>query len=190
MKKISLPIDASRYDVRVTWAGLKEDNVPADFGVVEGFPIDPPDDRLGWLLVEFGVEVAKDADRYWSLWAREKTKATKAKKKSRSKSPATADSNKTSAPRVAKKRGRGKKTQPAASVATSNSERGEAPGVARIGVELGSTAEFLQCCEHTQKMLIATINVGEQRMITLADLRSYSPLCYDCKRAAGETMLG
>jgi hypothetical protein len=81
MKKISLPIDAGRYDVRVTWAGLKEDFVPADAGVIEGFPIDPPDDRAGWLLVNFGVQSTKDADRYWSLWAREKVRATKKRAK-------------------------------------------------------------------------------------------------------------
>lgn len=81
MKKISLPIDVGRYDVRVTWAGLKEDDVPADAGVVDGFPIDPPDDRTGWLLVEFGVQSTKEADRYWSLWAREKVRAKKRAKR-------------------------------------------------------------------------------------------------------------
>ena len=77
MKKISLPIDVSEYDVRVTWSGLKEDSVSEDAGLIEGFPIDPPDDCSGWLLVNFGVEVAKDADRYWSLWARKKVKPKK-----------------------------------------------------------------------------------------------------------------
>lgn len=83
MKKISLPIDASKYDVRVTWSGLKEDEVPADAGVVDGFPIDPPDDRSGWLLVDFGVVAVKEADRYWSLWARERVKAKKRVKRAK-----------------------------------------------------------------------------------------------------------
>lgn len=101
MKKISLPIDASVYDVRVTWAGLKEDVVPADAGVVEGFPIDPPDERAGWLLVEFGVEVAKDSDRYWSLWAREKVKT---KKRVKAKAKTLAVDPRPKAPRASRKK--------------------------------------------------------------------------------------
>lgn len=98
MKKISLPIDASKYDVRVTWAGLKEDEVPADAGVIDGFPIDPPDERAGWLLVGFGVQAAKDADRYWSLWARAKSKAKKRRQAALQSPP--------------KKRGGGRKKKP------------------------------------------------------------------------------
>lgn len=71
--KLQQAIDATKYDIRVLWTGLKEEHVSADAGVVEGYPLDPPD-AGAWLLVEFGIETTKDADRYWTLWVREKTR--------------------------------------------------------------------------------------------------------------------
>lgn len=78
--KLNQPIDATKYDIRVLWTGLKEEHVSADAGVVEGYPLDPPDEGP-WQLVEFGIETTKDADRYWTLWIREKTKARKKRAK-------------------------------------------------------------------------------------------------------------
>jgi hypothetical protein len=78
--RLSTPIDATKYDIRVLWTGLKEEHVSADAGVVEGYPLDPPD--IGpWQLVEFGIETTKDADRYWTLWIRPKSKGRGTAKK-------------------------------------------------------------------------------------------------------------
>lgn len=69
--RLNQPIDASKYDIRVLWSGLL-DHVPPDAALVEGFPLDPPDDAPGWMLVEFRVEPGKEADRYCTLWVRKK----------------------------------------------------------------------------------------------------------------------
>lgn|SRR5574341_512889 len=99
-------IDATKYDIRVTWTGLKDDNVPPDAVLVDGWPIDPPDELPGWFLVDFRVESGKDGDRYCSLWAREKTKA-KVKKPKKAAQVAAA-------PKTPKKRGRPRATPEAA----------------------------------------------------------------------------
>lgn len=75
-------IDATKYDIRILWTGPKEEHVSADAGVVEGYPLDPPDELPGWFLEDFGVESLKDADRYWTLWTRAKTKV-RAKRKAK-----------------------------------------------------------------------------------------------------------
>jgi hypothetical protein len=72
--RLNQSIDATKYDIRVLWTGVKEEHVSSDAGVVEGYPLDPPDAGK-WQLVEFGVETTKDADRYWTLWIREKGRA-------------------------------------------------------------------------------------------------------------------
>lgn len=73
-------IDASKYDIRVLWTGLKEEHVSTDAGVVEGYPLDPPDEGP-WQLVDWGVETRKEKDeyidRYWTLWVCGKTPARK-----------------------------------------------------------------------------------------------------------------
>lgn len=80
MRKLNQPIDALKYDIRVLWTGLKEEHVSADAGIVEGYPLDPPDEGP-WHLVDFGIETTKEVDRYWTLWIREKTKTRKPRKK-------------------------------------------------------------------------------------------------------------
>ena len=71
--RLKEPIDATKYDIRILWTGVKEEHVSPDAGVVEGYPLDPPTQAPGWLLVDWGVESLKDVDRYWTLWIREKT---------------------------------------------------------------------------------------------------------------------
>jgi len=83
-----------------------------------------------------------------------------------------------------KKRGRAKKAPAAA--APANGESGEAPGVTLVDV---STEEFLQYCEHQREVMVVTINEGEQRPITMDDLRAFSLRCHDCKQANGEAMI-
>jgi hypothetical protein len=83
-------IDATKYDIRILWTGLKEEHVSPDAGVVEGYPLDPPDTGPGWLLVDWGVESLKDVDRYWTLWIREKTKIKVKGKRGRPKKAPTA----------------------------------------------------------------------------------------------------
>ena len=101
MRKLN--IDATKYDIRILWTGIKEEHVSADAGVVEGYPLDPPDSLPGWLLADWGVETTKDADRYWTLWIREKTKARKKRaKKATAAAPPPAE--------APKKRGRKPKT--------------------------------------------------------------------------------
>lgn len=85
--KLSRPIDATKYDIRVLWTGLKEEHVSADAGIVEGYPLDPPDDGDGWYLVDWGVETMKESDRYWTLWAREKTAPKRKKRAAAAKAP-------------------------------------------------------------------------------------------------------
>lgn len=71
--KLKQPIDATKYDIRLTWTGPGGSETPPDASLVEGWPFDPPDEFPGWHLLEFGI-VGKDFDRYWCLWAREKSK--------------------------------------------------------------------------------------------------------------------
>ncbi len=84
MRKLN--IDATKYDIRILWTGPKEEHVSADAGVVEGYPLDPPDELPGWFLVDVGVESLKDTDRYWTLWIRAKTKV-RAKRKAKKPAP-------------------------------------------------------------------------------------------------------
>lgn len=72
--KTGTPIDASKFDIRFLWSGIKEDHLSRDAGVVDGYPLDPPDEFSGWFLVDWGYETTKEADRYWGLWIREKSK--------------------------------------------------------------------------------------------------------------------
>lgn len=97
--RLKEPIDATKYDIRILWTGLKEEHVSPDVGVVEGYPLDPPDTGPGWLLVDWGVESLKDVDRYWTLWIREKTKV--AKKRGR---PAAVQAAATAPPKARKPR--------------------------------------------------------------------------------------
>lgn len=91
-------IDASKFDIRVLWTGLKEEHVSSDAGVVEGYPLDPPDEGP-WQLVDWGVETRKEKeeyiDRYWTLWVSEKTVAKKPRaKKQKADAPAAAPKEK------------------------------------------------------------------------------------------------
>lgn len=96
------PIDATKYDIRMLWTGLKEEHVSPDAGVVEGYPLDPPDTGPGWFLVDWGVESLKDVDRYWTLWIREKT----APKRGRPKKAVAASATNTTPPKGRKPRTR------------------------------------------------------------------------------------
>jgi hypothetical protein len=107
-EKLSLPIDATKYDIRALWTGLKEEHVSPDAGVVEGYPLDPPEDGAGWFLVDWRVESTKEADRYWTLWAREK----KAAKKPRTKKQKQKTDAQPEAAEAPKKRGRKARNKP------------------------------------------------------------------------------
>lgn len=190
-------IDGSKYDIRVICTGA---NDSPDAGYVEGVPIDPPDDNPGWMLVDLWVEHDSEqetlkADKekgdrgrvvtrlvnaaYYQLWARPKPP----KKKQRRVKKAIATQPEAEVPQTApvaepkKKRGRQKKTP-----ATAAPPNGEAPGVDCEETE----ADLAKCCEHTRQMLVDTVNFGERRAITLADVRRKSPLCHSCQREAEE----
>lgn len=105
-------IDGSANDIRVLCTGSGES---PDAGLVEGVPIDPPDDSPGWILVRLWVEhdtlqekgekgaitTRKVDPAYYQLWARPKSKAPKAKPTAVTPPPATP-------PAEGAKRGRGR----------------------------------------------------------------------------------
>lgn len=78
-------IDATKFETRIVKTGEGVD-LPPDVGLIEGWPIDPPDERPGWLLVDVFV-VTGDKPEYHVLWARPRGKA---KKPSKKKKPETA----------------------------------------------------------------------------------------------------
>lgn len=92
-------IDATKFETRIVKTGEGVD-LPPDVGLIEGWPIDPPDERPGWLLVDVFV-VTGDKPEYHVLWARPRGKAKK--KPSKKKKPETAPAV-VKAPRVRKSR--------------------------------------------------------------------------------------
>lgn len=103
--KTGTPIDASKFDIRFLWSGIKEDHLSRDAGVVDGYPLDPPDEFSGWFLVDWGYETTKEADRYWGLWIREKGKR-RAKPKARKPRDKAQASKPTPAAPTEKRKGR------------------------------------------------------------------------------------
>lgn len=95
MPKLEKWIDASKYDIRLTWTGPKTGELPADASLVEGWPFDPPDEFPGWHMVDFGIS-EKDEDSYWVLWTRPKT-VVKKKRRARKQKATTTTSEPTSA---------------------------------------------------------------------------------------------
>lgn len=81
-------IDGNKNDIRVLCTGPTDSD---DAGLVDGVPIDPPDDSPGWLLVDLWVEhdtvqekgekgsltTRKVNPAYFQLWARPKSKQKK-----------------------------------------------------------------------------------------------------------------
>lgn len=192
-------IDGSKNDIRVTCVAL--DNLPEDAGDVqdEGMPMDPPDDSPGWMLVNIWiehdtVEEAEKAEkgekprvftrkvdpRYYCLWTR--VKSTKRAKKPKRAQPAAtepapaAEAKPSGEPK--KKRGRGAKKNNEA--AAPNAENADGPG--DLFSDDAAEAEFKKSCEHNQQMLRDTVQHGEQRPITLEDVKAYRPNCYECDR--------
>lgn len=49
----NLDLDGSKYDIRLLCTGPADSD---DAGLVEGVPIDPPDDSAGWVLKALWVE--------------------------------------------------------------------------------------------------------------------------------------
>lgn len=108
------PIDWDKYDIRVLWTGVNEQHVSADLGLVEGYPIDPPDDLPGWILCGIETHVVKvrikvegekketevERERYCVLWKR--LKASKAKKKAGRKKSGASASTKSEEPAAPK----------------------------------------------------------------------------------------
>ena len=84
--RLKEPIDATKFDIRVLCTGAQES---PDAGYVEGVPIDPPDESVGWVLLDLWVEhdntqekgdkgvvtTRKTNPAYYQLWAKPKTKA-------------------------------------------------------------------------------------------------------------------
>lgn len=79
------PIDATKFDVRGLWTGLKEEHTSPDAGMVEGYPFDPPNQEKGWLLVSVTPFPAMKTEptSYFTLWIRPKKGAPKKKRKPR-----------------------------------------------------------------------------------------------------------
>lgn len=160
MQKPTMPLDAAKYDIRVTWHGIKEDNVSADAALVEGFPLDPPDEIGAWYLVQFErdtrIEEKQIVDRYCCIWAREKT----APKKQRAK-PVNGEK---AAP---KKRGGRKPKQfnPQEVVFASDVPK----------------AYKLMLCPHTARMFHDTIN-NQGREVTKEDTELHTARCHDCSK--------
>jgi hypothetical protein len=170
MKQLKDWISSDKFDVRVVWTGPGVEPAPPDASLVEGWPLDPPDSNRGWMLVDFGIH----ENNYFTLWAKPKARAKKRARKvvKLLNDPIGAGA----ADRPKKKRGRTKKTPAAATPA--NGESGDAPGVDSVRTE----HELQAFCEHTQKMLVDTINFGEKRDITREDLAAYMPLCHQCQK--------
>jgi hypothetical protein len=199
-------IDGSKNDIRVMCVAL--DNLPDDAGDVqdEGMPMDPPDDSPGWMLVNIWiehdtVEEAEKAEkgekprvftrkvdpRYYCLWVRPKsTKRAKKAKRTQAAAPATepappAEAKPSGEPK--KKRGRGSSTKKNNEATTNAGETADGPGGTLFGDDEAET-EFAKCCEHHQQMLRDTVQHGEQRPITIEDVKAYAPNCYECNRDA------
>lgn len=93
----NLDLDGSKYDIRLLCTGTADSD---DAGLVEGVPIDPPDDTPGWVLKALWVEhdvLQEKGDKgtvvnrkvnpaHYQLWAKPKPKTkanlTKSKPKS------------------------------------------------------------------------------------------------------------
>lgn len=161
MQKPTMPLDAAKYDIRVTWHGIKEDNVSIDVALVEGFPLDPPDEIGTWFLVQFDrdsrIEEKQVVDRYCCIWAREKT----APKKQRAAKPANGEKPK-------QKRGGRKAKQ-------------FNPQEVVFASDVPKTYK-LMLCPHTARMLHDTINFGEKREVTKEDTETYTARCNDCQK--------
>jgi len=125
-------IDGNKYDIRVLCTGVGDSD---DAGYVEGVPIDPPDDKPGWMLVDLWVEhdteqetVKADKDKgekgktltrlvnpgFFQVWVRPKSPRKKdrssKKKKTETAAPAVAAVGASKEPaEPKKKRGRQKK---------------------------------------------------------------------------------
>jgi hypothetical protein len=200
-------IDGNKNDIRVICSSSTDS---PDAGYVTGVPIDPPDDAPGWLLVDLWVEhdteqqsVKADKERgeagrvvtrlvnpaFYQLWVRPKS----VKKKRRQRATASAkveqvdekSTNQRTPPGgfPKKKRGRQKRITGEATAPNGGSDDGKAPGES-VRVDSPITLQkFLACCVHTQEMLVATVNRGDDRAITLEDVGAYEPLCYTCKKA-------
>lgn len=120
----TMAIDATKYDIRALWTGLKAEHTSADAGILEegeGYPLDPPDNRSGWILVRCELHLPKkgeDPDKYWTLWIREKKQVRKARKRAKAasskKTPATKTSKKKAAatPATSKKKAATAQTEP------------------------------------------------------------------------------
>ena len=86
-------IDGSRNDIRIL---ISDRTTSEDAGLVEGVPLDAPDDSLGWVLVKLWIEhdtvQEKGEDKgavvtkktnpvFYQLWARPRSKTVVAKPK-------------------------------------------------------------------------------------------------------------
>ena len=87
-------IDATKYETRVTKTGENIEPLPADAGLIDGWPIDRPDERSGWLLVDVFVVAS---DEYHALWARPRGKL-KVKRKKKAKPTPQAEAISDTAP--------------------------------------------------------------------------------------------
>lgn len=88
----NLDLDGSKYDIRLLCTGSSDSD---DAGLVEGVPIDPPDDTPGWVLKALWVEhdvLQEKGDKatvvnrkvnpaHYQLWAKPKSKPKKPKAK-------------------------------------------------------------------------------------------------------------
>lgn len=95
---ISMRIDGTKNDIRVTCISPTDSE---DAGLVEGVPIDPPDEQPGWILLGYELETdtiqekgekgqlitRKTDPRYHCWWARPKTKVRKTRVKRKAKAP-------------------------------------------------------------------------------------------------------
>lgn len=194
MRQKIAPIDGGKNDIRLI---VVEEGWSEDSGLVDGEPIDPPDQTGGWVLVDFWVEYdeeQKTEDReeavadgktkkvkvvttrkvkpqLHALWVKPKA-PVKAKRPGRPKASAPKpEEKKASEPHVAKRRNGRKKN--------SNAE-----GHVQVSFELDVSPDYvLACCPHTRQMLANTINVGENRPVSKKDAEIYEPLCADCSNA-------
>lgn len=102
MKQPKEWISADEWDIRIMETGANSNSEPPrDLGVVEGYPLDPPDDAKGWKLVSWSLHAP---GHYVCVWAKpKKRKVARAAKKP----PETA-----APPKTPSKRGRKPKEEP------------------------------------------------------------------------------
>jgi len=206
MRQRIAPIDGGKNDIRLI---VSDEGWSEDSGIVDGEPIDPPDNTGGWTLVDFWVEydeeqrteerditptqgspstkkvkvvtTRKIQPQLHALWVKPKAPVKKVKKGGRPKAiTSKPEEKKASESRSTRKK---KKELKVVIVDKLDKERIEEA----LWVDANVPVEYIaQLCPHTKAMLHAIKNVGDKRLVSYDDAVAYSPRCHECQKNAGD----